>query len=192
MTPPASPLQRLRIFSRIHDFGSSLAGRLLALTIVSVVVAEALVFAPALAVFHEQWLRERMNLAQVAALALEAQPGEELADSLENELLVNAEVQRAALQREGERVLLLEGNGAPTKPLVTYDYTQANAVQRFFFAWQTFLAPDGRVLRALARPRFETGEFIEIVLNEGPLKRAMNEFARQFIWASMWILIGAG
>ena len=192
MTLPATPPRALNLLTRIHDFGASLAGRLLALTVVSVLLAEVVVFAPALAVFHEQWLRERMNLAQVAALALEAQPGEEIADSLENELLVNAEVQRAALQREGERVLLLEGNHTPTKPLVTYDYTQAGVVQRFMFAWQSFLAPDGRVLRVLARPRFETGEFIEIVLNEGPLKRAMNEFARQFIWASMWILIAAG
>jgi signal transduction histidine kinase len=43
----------------------------------------------------------------------------------------------------------------------------------------------------LARPRFESGEFIEIVLNEGPLKRAMIEFSENFLLASTWILIAA-
>src|SRR5262245_61506385 len=109
MTAPADPVSRPgRWWRRGQQFVTSLAGRLLALTAAAVVAGEALVFAPALASFHENWLRERMNLAQVAALALEVQPDTEIAQSLEDELLHNAEVQRAALQREGERVLLLE------------------------------------------------------------------------------------
>lgn len=176
----------------IRDFVDSLAGRLLGLTVIAVLVGEALVFAGALAGFHEQWLRERMNLAQIAALALEVSPDLEIAESLEYELLTNAEVQRAALQRAGERVLLLEDpNVMPSETLVTYDYTQADEARPFWWAVESFFAPPGRVLRVLARPRFESGEFIEIVLNEAPLKRAMNEFARQFLLASTWILIAA-
>ncbi|QGZ94443.1 sensor histidine kinase [Terricaulis silvestris] len=176
----------------IRNFVDSLAGRLLGLTVIAVLVGEALVFAGALAGFHEQWLRERMNLAQIAALALEVSPDLEIAESLEYELLTNAEVQRAALQRAGERVLLLEDpNVVPTEPLVTYDYTQADEARPFWWAVESFFAPPGRVLRVLSRPRFESGEFIEIVLNEAPLKRAMNEFAQQFLLASTWILIAA-
>jgi signal transduction histidine kinase len=48
------------------------------------------------------------------------------------------------------------------------------------------------VLRVLAKPRFENGEFIEIVLNEAPLKAAMVDFSENFLWASAWILIAAG
>ncbi len=190
--PPPSPRPD-GPFSRVWGFAESLAGRLLALTVAAVLVGEVLVFTLALAGFHEQWLRERMNLAQVAALALEVQPDLEIAQSLEDELLVNAGVLRAALQREGERVLLLESpSDAPVEPQAVYDYREASEARRFLWAMETFVAPDGRVLRVLARPRFESGEFIEIVLNERPLKGAMGEFANQFIWASMWILIAAG
>ncbi|UPT64181.1 MAG: hypothetical protein M0D54_06480 [Hyphomonadaceae bacterium JAD_PAG50586_4] len=71
---PAGPLQRVRAFI------DSLAGRLLALTVLAVVAGEIFVFAPALAGFHESWLRERVSLAQIAALALEVTPEYEIAD----------------------------------------------------------------------------------------------------------------
>lgn len=193
MASPAPPQRPPRGFVRgVQEFVGSLAGRLLALTVAAVSLGEALVFAQALSGFHEGWLRERMNLAQVAALALEVSPDIEIAQSLEDELLINAGVQRAALQREGERVLLLENpNAAPAGELVTYDYRQATSLQHFLWATESFLAPPGRVLRVMSRPRFESGEFIEIVLTEEPLKRAMGEFASRFLWASTWILIAA-
>jgi signal transduction histidine kinase len=185
--PPSGPWRRAR------EFVDGLAGRLLVLTAVAVLAGEAFVFAPALAGFHESWLRERMNLAQIAALALEVSPDIDIAESLEYELLTNAEVLRVAMQREGERVLLLEDANTPvTEELVTYDYTQAQGWDRFRWAVDTLFAPPGRVLRVLARPRFESGEFIEIVLNEAPLKRAMDAFAQRFVRISMLILMAAG
>jgi signal transduction histidine kinase len=54
------------------------------------------------------------------------------------------------------------------------------------------LAPPGRVLRVMARPRFESGEFIEIVLSEAPLKRAVAAFAARFARVSLLILMAAG
>lgn len=191
--PETSQPVALGLWRRVREFVSSLSGRLLAITAATVLAGEALVFAPALAEFHENWLRERMNLAQVAALALEGSPDLEIAESLEYELLTNAGVQRAALQREGERVLLLEDPSAPPSgELVTYDYTESTRLQRFLWAFQTFFARDGRVLRVMARPRFESGEFIEIVLREAPLKQAMDRFANNFIRTSMLILLFAG
>ncbi|WP_395644616.1 sensor histidine kinase [Terricaulis sp.] len=181
------------VVGRLRAFVDSLAGRLLVLTAAAVLVGEAAVFMPALANYHEAWLRERINLSQVAALALEVSPDLEIADQLEYELLTNAEVQRVAMQREGERVLLLEDPSAsPEGPFITYDYTTGSPVQRFAWAVETMTAPEGRVLRVMAKPRFESGEFIEIILNEGPLKRAMFAFARRFIFYSMLILMAAG
>lgn len=186
---PTSPR---RFWRRGREFVDSLAGRLLALTVLLVVAGEAFIFAPALASFHENWLRERMNLAQIAALALEVAPDLPIAESLQWELLSNAEVQRVALQREGERVLLLEAaTPTLTQELITYDYTSATPTQRFGWAFETFFAPEGRVLRVLAQPRFESGEFIEIVLGEAPLKAAMRDFAVRFLIVSGMILIAA-
>ena len=74
-------------------------------------------------------------------------------------------------QREGERELLLSQplGLRPGARLILYDYTRANQATRMAWAWETLLAPRGRVLRVLAEPRFDTGEKIDIVLNEAPL-----------------------
>lgn len=193
MSDPPAPGPQSSPWRATRAFVDSLAGRLLALTVGAVMAGELFIFAPALATFHETWLRERMNLAQIGALALEGSPEQAIAESLEYELLTNAGVLRAALQREGERVLLLEGDETPNADaLVKYDYTTATPTQRFFWAFETWLAPSGRVLQVMARPRFESGQFIEIVLHERALKRAMNNFARSFVLLSMLILMSAG
>jgi hypothetical protein len=193
MTVPGEPDWRIEPWRRIAAFFESLAGRLLGLTVAAVIVGEAFIFAPALAGFHESWLRERINLAQIAALALEVSPDLEITQSLEDELLINAGVQRVAMQRDGERVLLLEAPSAPTpESLVTFNYVQASEFRRFTFAVDTLLAPQGRTLRVLARPRYESGEFIEIILDEEPLKSALHRFARSFLRISLLILVTAG
>jgi signal transduction histidine kinase len=193
MSLPDDPAQRSGPWRRARDFVDSLAGRLLGLTALAVIAGEIFVFAPALAGFHEGWLRERINLAQIAAIALEVSPDLNITDTLEFDLLENAQVQRVAIQREGERVLLLEAPDAPhDEELVLYDYTRATGWQRFRWALETFFAPRGRVLRVLSRPRFESGEFVEIVLNEAPLKEAVNRFAERFARVSMLILMAAG
>ncbi len=193
MSLPDDPARRSGPWRRARDFVDSLAGRLLGLTALAVVAGEIFVFAPALAGFHEGWLRERINLAQIAAIALEVSPDLNITDTLEYDLLENAQVQRVAIQREGERILLLEDPHAPNdEELVLYDYTRATGWQRFRWALETFFAPPGRVLRVLSRPRFESGEFVEIVLNEAPLKQAVGRFAERFARVSMLILMAAG
>jgi signal transduction histidine kinase len=194
MSLPDDPaLRRSDPWRRTREFVESLAGRLLGLTALAVIAGEIFVFAPALAGFHEGWLRERINLAQIAAIALEVSPDLNITDTLEYDLLENAQVQRVAIQREGERILLLEDpNAANDEVLVLYDYTRASGWQRFKWALETFFAPPGRVLRVLSRPRFESGEFVEIVLNEAPLKEAVLRFAERFARVSMLILMAAG
>ncbi len=191
MTLPDDSVRPNAPWRRAREFVDSLAGRLLGLTALAVIAGEIFVFAPALAGFHEAWLRERINIAQVASLAVSPEP--DFAELLQDDLLLNAGVQRVALQREGERVLLIENPDAPaSEQLITYDYTNASGFQRFRWAVETFLAPPGRVLRVLARPRFENADFIEVVLAEAPLKRELNGFALRFARISMLILIAAG
>lgn len=179
--------------SRVLNFFRSLAGRLLVLTAASVLAGEIVIFAPALAGFHEAWLRERIGLAQTAALALEVSPELEIAQSLEDELLINAGVQRVSLQRDGERVLLLEAPNAPESArLVRYDYRGARGLKTFQMAVETLFAPPGRTLQVMARPRYESGDFIEIVLDEAPLKRALDDFAARFARVSLLVLAAFG
>jgi signal transduction histidine kinase len=174
-----------------RGFFDGLAGRLLALTAALVLAAEALIFAPTIAAFHELRIRDRINLAQTAALALEAAPG--LSARLRVEILENAEVRKIAMRREGARELLLESPTPQAIPaLTTYDYRAASALKRFGWAFETLFAPPGRVLRVMAAPRFESGDFIEIVFNEAPLKREMAAYAWRLALSSTAVSALAG
>lgn len=182
-------LEALR--ARLVRFFQGLAGRLLALTVLVVLASALLVFLPAIASFHELRVRDRINLAQTAALALEGAP--DLTPGLERELLENAEVLRIALRRDEVRELLLESaEEAPAAMPRTFDLRTASDFQRFNWAFETLFASDGRVLRVIAEPRFESGEFIEIVLNEAPLKRETWAYARQTAAAVLIISIVTG
>ena len=68
-------------------FFNTLSGRFLGLTILFVVIAEVLIFVPSVARFRDDYLQNRLELAQLAALALLATPDEAVAPELESELL---------------------------------------------------------------------------------------------------------
>ncbi|MEE3101219.1 MAG: sensor histidine kinase, partial [Pseudomonadota bacterium] len=69
----------------------SLSGRLLALTVLFVMVTEVLIFVPSVARFREAWLVERLERAQIASLALLATPDDMVTPELEKELLKTSE-----------------------------------------------------------------------------------------------------
>jgi signal transduction histidine kinase len=109
------------------------------------------------------------------------------------DLLENAEVRRIAMRREGARELLLAPpSPQPIAAITTYDYRSAGALRRFSWAFETLFARGGRVLRVMAEPRFESGEFIEIVFNEAPLKREMADYAWRLALSSTAVSALAG
>ena len=52
----------------------ALAWRLLALTFIFTVVVEVLIIAPSAASFHERWLLDRLQSAELASVGVEALP----------------------------------------------------------------------------------------------------------------------
>lgn len=179
---------------RAARFFDGVAGRLLAVSVIVILAAEVLIFAPNVAAFHALRINDRLNLAETAAIAL--QGSSTLNAQLSRNLIENAEILRIAMAREDVRELLLESplprdaTGVPR----TYDYRDAGALTRAGWAFETLFAPNGRVLRVVAAPRFEQGEFIEILINERPLKREIANYAWQLLMASTLVsaLAGAG
>ena len=67
---------------------NSLSGRFLILTVIFVMLAEIFIFVPSVARFREDYLLTRLERAQIASLALEAD--DMISPQLEAELLENA------------------------------------------------------------------------------------------------------
>ncbi len=164
----------------------SLSGKLLVLTVCFVMVAEVLIFVPSIANFRATWLMDRLNAAQIASLAVEAAAEEGVMPELEAELLRNAEVMAVALKRDNRRQLLL---AAPMEKMVDarYDLRDPGAFTLIGDAFETLVAGGGRLIAVTGEPRFSGGEFIEIVMDDTPLRDAMFAYGRNILGLSIVI-----
>lgn len=180
----------LRVHARRYLGG--IAGQLLALTVVFVVIADVALIGPALGGFHDDWLRSRVDAAQVAALAREAAPTGALTEQLEKELLLNAGVRVVALQRDDARVLTLESEIPADAGMRTVDLRRARAVTAVVDALSSLFARGDGFVRVLAAPRYESGRFIEVVIGERQLKRDLSAEARQLFVNALLVSVIVG
>jgi signal transduction histidine kinase len=169
-------------------YGSGLSGKLLLLTILFVMVAEVLVFVPSVSNFRRQWLMARLEDAQIAALAAEAAPGGQLPKTLRDELLQSVKVKAVAVKRTDSRRLILEED-MPAEIDASYDLRDATWFSLISDAMLVFTQTNDRVVRVVGKPNFATGEFIEVVMEEAPLKAAMIRYGLDILGLSILISI---
>ena len=173
---------------RTPRYVPGLSAKLLLLTILFVMLAEVFVFVPSVSNFRRQWLMERLAAAQIASLAAEAAPGGQLPTMLRYELLKQAKVKAIAVKRAESRVLIIEMD-MPADIDASYDLRHASWLALIADALMVYVAPDDRVIRVIGEPGFHDGEFIEVVMGEGPLKTAMIRYGLDILGLSILISI---
>lgn len=175
----------------IHLF-RTLSGRFLLLTIGFVMLAEVLIFVPSVARFREDYLLARLELAQLATLALLATPDDMVAPELADELLKNAEVMNIVLRRDDTRELIL--SSPLTDPVAqTFDLRNVSAFTLMKDALACLFVTHDRTIRIIGMPVKGAGYEIETTLREGPLKVAMLAYGRNILQLSLVIsLVTAG
>ena len=196
--PPRAPAEKQMGWVRAGGrrltgpINRSLSAKLLVLTGLFVLIAEIFIFVPSIANFRDSWLKQRIHGAQIATLALEATPDQMVSEGLENELLRNAEVYAVILHRDKARRLILTEKMPPDVD-ASYDLREEGPLDLIVEAFATLFADDGRTIRLIGMPRFEGGDFIEIVIDETPLRAAMFGFGWTIFWLSIFIsLLTAG
>lgn len=95
---------------RAVPLARSLSAKLLALTLLFVMIGEVLIYVPSVAGYRLDYLRERIAAAQLASLALVATSDQQLTDELERDLLDRAEILAVMIKRAEARSLILGGN----------------------------------------------------------------------------------
>ncbi len=170
--------------SRQPRLWRGLAGKLLLLTILFVLVGEVLIFVPSIANFRLNWLKSRIATAEIAALAVEAASGREISSQLSGELLKGAGVKVVALKRDSARHLMLSTN-EDIMIDQAYDLREANWLGLIGDASYTLAFGGGRIIGVLDDPPNMSGEFIEVALDETPLRRAMLDFAFRILALSV-------
>ncbi len=168
-----------------------LSARLLLLTALFVMGAELLTLAPSLAAFQDTWLTSRVRAAELASLAVEAAPAGVVSDRMAGELLEGAGVVSVAVQTDGVRRLLLQAPRMARFPTLI-DLRRSDPLGWLLSPFE-IIAPGGpSMLRVVAKPQFRTGDFVEIVVPEAPLRRDLLAYMIRLLVASAAISVVAG
>ncbi len=166
---------------------NTLSRRFLGLTLLVVLVAEVLIFVPSMSRFRVDYLQGRLELGQLAALALLATPpGETVAPDLNSELLTAADVLNVVLRREDVRELVLSGP-IPAPVDETYDLTTADRMTLMRDAMRVFWTHHDRIIRVIGHTNQGARGDVEVTMREAPLRVAMVEQGRRILYISLAI-----
>ncbi len=164
-----------------------LAGRLIALIAAFVLVAQVMIFVPAISNMRFNWLRNHLSAAYVAALTLDASPPGSVSPALAATLLRSSGARQIVIDR-GHTRQVLASRGTLLKVDATYDLRQSSWPDLLSNAFVTLAAPPGRTLTLLsAAPA--VGSVLEVTMDEAPLIEAMHAFARRILIYSLIVSV---
>jgi len=163
-----------------------LSAKLLLLTVLFVMLAEVLIYLPSVANFRMNWLNDRLAAAQIAVLVLEGGPQERLPEGSESRLLMGVGA-RAIAARVGGARRLLSLDSMPVAVSRTVDLRDPSWLSAIGEALQVLLSPPSEMPIRVVGQAMGSADFVEMVLDEGPLRRAMVTFSINILLLSLVI-----
>ena len=184
--------------ARAHAPRFGLSGKLLLLTILFVMLAEVLIYVPSIANFRLTFLADRVAVARTVSIVLNANQDEpanpndpdkdkfKLSEKVIRDILDNLGAKTVAIKMGNQRKLLAV-NDMPHAIHHDIDLRDTSAMRAVWDALQTlFFCSDNDVMRVVGVGP-PGADFIEILIDEGPLRRAMVRFSRNILLLSLVI-----
>lgn len=163
-----------------------LSARLLALTVLFVMLAEVLIYVPSVSRYRKAYLEDQVAKANLAVLAVEASPGNVVGKNLAMDLLRQAGAYGIVLKEPERRILMLSEDMPPSVD-VTFDLRQVMFPEWIGEALMTLLQPDNRVMRVLASSPHNADAIIEVLMDEAPMREEMLAFSVRILQLSIII-----
>jgi signal transduction histidine kinase len=161
-----------------------LSAKVLALTVIFVMLGEVLIFLPSIANFRIQWLKARVAQAEIAALAAEAAPNAIVDEALRTEILKGAGVTTVSLTRDNRKQLMLRADDHEMVAQ-TFDLRGNFRVDTLPEALTALFRSHDRLIGIVDDPPNMSGDLIEIALHEQPLVKAMRLYGLNILWLSL-------
>src|SRR5579862_8389749 len=160
-----------------------LSGKLLLLTIPLVMIAGLMIYVPAIANFRMNRLNDRLAAANTAALVLDAAPSGMVPDSLARQILDSIGARAVAIKLGQQRRLLASVN-LPAAIDHDVDMRTLTAWSSIVTSLQMMMESGNQAIRIVG-PAPSGGQFIEVVVDEVPLRKAMYLFSRNLLLVSL-------
>ncbi len=161
--------------------GRGLSSRLLALTVVFVLLGEVLIFIPSIARFRATFLEARLAAAHLASLSVDLGDRSSVTPQLEAALLSHAGVVSITLWRPFGQVML----GRKTSVDQVYDLREAGAWRMIVDSLATLVGPGTRTIRVVGTSPYYPTTVVDIVLPEAPLRMAMLDYSWRILALSI-------
>ncbi|MBN9452771.1 MAG: HAMP domain-containing histidine kinase [Bosea sp.] len=178
---PALSVSQPRSLTRL-----GLSAKLLLVTVLFVMLAEVLIYLPSIANFRRNWLHDRIAAAQVAALVLEGAPEDGLPEGSENRLLMGVGARAIAARVGGARRLLSLDSMPPPEVSRSIDLRNPGWLSAIREALAVLVSPATMPIRVVGEA-VGGADFVEIVIDEAPLRRAMLKFSWSLLLISLLI-----
>jgi signal transduction histidine kinase len=164
-----------------------LSGKLLLLTIPLVLIALLMIYVPAIANFRMNRLNDRIAAANTAALVLDAEPSGMVPDGLARQILGSIGARAVAIKMGQQRRLLASAD-LPSAIDHDIDLRTETVWQAITGAFETMLETGDQAIRVVG-PASSNAQFIEVVIDEAPLRQAMYRFSRNLFLVSFLIAV---
>jgi signal transduction histidine kinase len=174
----------------LPTFFHSLSARLLVLTAIFVMVSEVLIFVPSVARFRLTYLQQRLADAHIAVLALEATPDNTVTHDLAAELLAHVGAYGIVLHKPNA-TLMLDADPPPHID-VTCDLRKDGLLDHVIEVIEMLMARHDRVMRVLDAAPKDPRLTVEVLLNEGPMRVELWDFAIRVLRLSVLISLITG
>ena len=182
------PVVAARATRARHGFG--LSWKLLALTVLYVMLSEVLIYVPSIANFRVNWLMDRMTMADAASLVLAEFIASDVPADIQKDLLGALDATAIAI-RNGATSRLIATVDMPPKVDRSTDLRTMEPVAEVVDAFDTLFARQERTLRVVGDSR--SGAVLELIISDRPLRSAMIEYSVNIIWlAALISVITAG
>ena len=164
-----------------------LSGKLLLLTIPLVMIAEVMIYVPAISNFRVNRLNARLAAANTAALVLDAAPSGMVPESLARQILGSIGARAVAIKMGQQRRLLAS---AELPPAIDHDYDMRSMTvwSAIMDSFEIMLERGNQAIRVIG-PAPGSGQFLEVITDELPLRQAMYRFSQTLLMVSLAIAI---
>jgi len=164
-----------------------LSGKLLLLTIPLVLIAGLLIYVPAIANFQMNRLNDRLAAANTAALVLDAAPLGMVPDSLAREILRSIGARAVAIKMGQQRRLLASAD-LPASIDRDIDMRTLTVWEAIANTFDIMLDHGNQAIRVVG-PSPGGAQFIEVVIDELPLRQAIYRFSRNLVLVTLLITV---
>lgn len=164
-----------------------LSGKLLLWTIPFILIAEIMIYVPLVANYRLNRLNDRIAAANTAALVLDAAPLGMVPENLSRQILESIGARAVAIKM-GQQRRMLASSDLPTQVDHEVDLRTTTVWSAIYDAFETMFERGNEFIRVIG-PTPRGAQFIEVVIDEAPLRKAMHRFSRNVLVTSLFVVI---